>query len=231
MTNAETADVLPPEPGYDLAAAWYDYWHWSEFWRRNEVPIVRPLLRSGPRGLALDAGSGTGLYRFALQAAGHDTVCIDISRRMLDVQAAKQRGDQARLVHGDIQHMPSDWHETFGSVVCARVLSHIQDYRTALCSLGGVLRKGGRMILTDVDPHHPYAHVTVKKGVVYSKIRVFKHSHSGISAGLEGAGFHVVKLQRYRLADLLWKPDHALFPQIHGAPDTDIFFVCEAVKC
>jgi ubiquinone/menaquinone biosynthesis C-methylase UbiE len=131
--------VLPPEEGYDLASSWYDNWHWTKFWLRNELPITTALFERLPIGNALDAGSGTGLYRFALEARGHRTVGIDISKKMLEVQARKETRAEhqanLQLVHGDIQGMPVAWSAAFDHVCCARVLSHIDDYELAIKEL------------------------------------------------------------------------------------------------
>lgn len=220
--------TLPAEEGYDRASAWYDNWHWTKFWQRNELPITAEILDRLPVGDALDAGSGTGAYRFALETRGHQTVALDISRKMLEVQEEKGgliRAVRQTLVHGDIQAMPSSWSEAFDCICCARVLSHVDDCGVAIKELSRVLKPGGRLIITDVDPGHPYTRVTVKNGIVYSRIRVFKHSHSELAGSMCASGLQIQTFRQMGLRDLLWKPDREQFPQIYSAQNAAIFYI------
>lgn len=229
-----TDRVLSPKEGYDMAASWYDTWHWTEFWKRNELPLVGSLLDRLAPGDALDAGSGTGTYRFQLEARGHKTVALDISSKMLDVQAEKGsmigRSIKATLVNGDIQAMPADWSEAFHCVVCARVLSHIKNFRRSIRELSRVLKEGGHVIITDVDPNHPYTHVKISNGSIHSVIRAFKHDPRQLASAFAPAGLRIKMFRRFALHDLLWLPRRERFAKVYREPGTPIFFICDLVK-
>ncbi len=226
--------ILRPQEGYDLASPWYDTWHWTEFWKRNELPITTTMLGRIPSGSALDAGSGTGVYRFQLEGMGHKTTAIDISSKMLDIQARKEglpgHYANAALIHGDIRHMPMDWNKAFNCIVCARVLSHIEDYRLAIKELNRVLKDNGRVIITDVDPCHPYSCVTIKNGSIHSRIGIFKHTHHELADAFFAHGLCVHSFKRYYLDDLMWPPTADRFSQIYGTPKAAIFYIYELVK-
>lgn len=225
---------LPPQEGYDLAAPWYDSWHWTQLWQRNEMPLVAAIFERLTPGQVLDAGSGTGAYRFQLEARGHEVVALDISRKMLAVQALKERFSVAdvkgRLVNGDIRAMPEEWSATFDYIVCARVLSHVENSFLAISELSRVLKKGGRLVITDVDPGHPYTHVKIRNGSLHSMIRVYKHDHQELKGAFAEAGLRIQMLRQVRLDELVWQPPREAFAKIYRAPEKPIFFVCELAK-
>jgi len=227
-------DVLSPKDGYDIAAPWYDKWHWTQFWKYNELPMVGNLLNKLTPGRILDAGTGTGAYRFQLEDRGHEIVGLDISTKMLEIQAKKERfvshTTSVKLLNGDIQHMPFGWSETFDCIICARVLSHIEDALTTIREFSRVLKKEGRLILTDVDPAHPYEHVKISNGSIHSIIRAFKHDHSELTAFFASAHLRIELFRRFALQDLYWLPPKDRFAKIYCAPKRPIFFICELIK-
>ncbi len=229
-----TEKLLSPREGYDLAAPYYDSWYWTEFWKHNEMPLVTAILnRLTPRD-ALDAGSGTGAYRFQLEARGSNTMAIDVSGKMLEVQARKgmTAGPQAkaRLVVGDIKAMPPEWSERFDCAICARVLAHIDNCLLAVRELGRVVKQGGRLIITDIDPEHEYRHVRISNGSIRSLIQVFKHDHHELKAVFEASGLRIKSFRRLILGDLLWLPPEDKFAKIYRSPRTPIFFIYDLIK-
>lgn len=226
--------ILQPIEGYDLAAPWYDNWHWTEFWKRNEVPMVGALLDSLVIGHALDVGSGTGTYRFQFEKRGCDTVAIDISSKMLEIQVRKERsiGGQLRgtLVNGDVRAMPKEWTGAFDCMVCARVISHLEEYGLAIREMSRVLRKGGRLIVTDVSPEHPYSHVKISNGSIHSIIRAFKHDLGEMADTFQASGLKILTFKQFGLRDLNWLPPRNKFAKIYLKPDTPIFFLFDVKK-
>jgi ubiquinone/menaquinone biosynthesis C-methylase UbiE len=138
---------------YDLAAANYDSWPWQEYWRNHEYPVLVEWLCLG-RGPVLDLGTGTGLYLRPLVEAGMWSVGLDISGAMLE-QAAAQSQVLLPLVQGDARSLPFA-KSTFAQVLAARVLSQIDDLDALLCEASRVIERGGALLLSDLDPNHPY---------------------------------------------------------------------------
>jgi len=232
--TTRTYGLLPAKEGYDLAAPWYDKWHWTEFWKRNELPLVGTLLDDLTPARVLDAGSGTGAYRFELEARGHQIVAIDISSKMLGIQAQKARffshDNTTKLFNGDIQDMPAEWSESFNYIVCARVLSHIANPLVPIREFSRVLKRGGRLIITDVDPSHPYKHVKISNGSVHSMIRAFKHGRHELEACFSAAYLRIEMFKRVALRDLSWLPSQDTFAKIYYASEQPIFFICVLTK-
>ncbi len=119
----------------------------EHFWFRARalllMRIMRPWLRPGMH--VLDAGCGTGLLLAGLpgnlQLAG-----LDISARALE--HAARRLPQADLRQGALpQAMPFE-QESQDLVLLTDVLEHIADDAGTLSALHGVLKPGGRLVLT-----------------------------------------------------------------------------------
>ena len=226
--------LLSPKEGYDLAAPYYDSWYWTEFWKHNELPPVAAILNRLTPGKALDAGSGTGAYRFQLEALGYNTVGIDISSKMLEVQVIKEKTTSpqstARLITGDIKAMPSGWSERFDCVICTRGVAHIDDCPLAIRELSRVTKKGGNLIITDIDPEHHYTHVRISNGSIHSLIQVFKHDHRELASAFAESGLRIQMFRRFILHDLLWYPPEDKFAKIYRTPRTPIFFIYYITK-
>lgn len=119
----------------------------EHFWFRARalllLRIMEPWLKPGLR--VLDAGCGTGLLLAGLprdlQLAG-----LDISTRALE--HAARRLPMADLRQGALpQAMPFE-RESQDLVLLTDVLEHIPDDAGTLRSLHGVLKPGGRLVLT-----------------------------------------------------------------------------------
>lgn len=221
--------VLSPQEGYDRAATIYDRWHWTEFWRRNERPIVAAWLHGLVPGLALDAGSGTGNYRSELEARGHICIAVDLSLEMLRVQGRKNKHHHGMtrcdLSQGDLRCLPFT-SSIFDHVLCTRVLSHIERLEAALSELARVVRPKGSLLLTDVHPSHPYEHVTIRNSFRVA-IQIHKHAITDlIDAATASGRFRMLWIREYCLQDLAWKPPPQRFQKIYDSPNTPIFYVC-----
>src|SRR5215213_7312529 len=86
---ASPGAVLDPITAYNFAAAFYESWHWSGFWRTYEAPLVQQWLKSLPAGVGLDAGSGTGVYLPSILSSGHTCIALDASSAMLQLGQRK----------------------------------------------------------------------------------------------------------------------------------------------
>ena len=156
---------------YDLAAAGYDQRPWQEFWRLNEFPVLIDWLRLG-RGPILDAGAGTGLYVKALVQAGTWAVGLDISSAMLQ-QATDHSRVPLCLVQGDARKLPFA-SGSFGQVLFARVLSQIDDLSSLLSESARVLKRSGSLLLSDLDPDHPYMRTELPVGDGKIPVQTYK---------------------------------------------------------
>jgi|GEM_PF-2804103 len=202
--------TLGPRAAYNLIANQYDAWHWQEFWRRNEVPLVLRYLER-LRGLrtALDIGTGTGLYAGLLASRDVRVVGMDLSEKMLSV-ARKRLQDGVHLIQGDAIAVPVA-RESFDVVIAARVFSHVSDISRALAEAARVLRDGGHFIMTDVDPSHDYraTRIAIGKRVVY--IDTYKWTAEQIISFAEDVGFTLKKMRRLTANNLQWLPDSPSF--------------------
>jgi ubiquinone/menaquinone biosynthesis C-methylase UbiE len=124
------------------------------------------IRRLNPRqgDLILDAGCGTGLTIRGYFRAGIRVVGLDLSRKSLDVCAAKRRDPGILLVRGDLAALPfSDG--VFDKVLCANAIQHLPSQRlrrTCVQELTRVLRPGGNLVIST----HNFSLVKRKQGWV-----------------------------------------------------------------
>lgn len=221
----EVIPVLLPREGYDRAAPIYDQWHWTRFWRKNELPLVARWLDELSPGLALDAGSGVGTYSEQLERRGHTCVALDLSMAMLREATCRGRLRPGDQVEADIQSLPfSD--SSFDHLLCTRVLSHVDRLEEVASEFARVTRPEGRLVISDVHPEHPYDHVTVSNGFKV-RIRVYKHPVQSLLRAFSGCnGFAIDSFNEYRLCDLNWQPPTDEFRKIYEHPELPIFYIC-----
>lgn len=149
---------LDPETAYDLAASNYDAWSWQSFWRRAEAPVVENLIRATAaadetKKTFLDVGCGTGFYAERLAPYFEAVSGVDPASKMLDT--ARSRLPSGRFIKGHITSLPF-FDRSFDVVLCARVLSHVDEIELALNETIRVMRPGGLLVITNVDAGHAY---------------------------------------------------------------------------
>ncbi len=117
-----------------------------------EQETVHELLSELPaRSSVLDAGCGTGRHTGFLVENGHDVVGIDSSPEMLAI--AKAKVPAAAFELADLERIPlAD--DCFDAAVCGLVLSHARDIQPAIAELARVVRRGGRLVISNP---HPFA--------------------------------------------------------------------------
>jgi ubiquinone/menaquinone biosynthesis C-methylase UbiE len=227
MPHDNALAALPPREGYDRAAAAYDKWYWTEFWRRNEAPLVRKWLQ-GRTGLGLDAGTGTGNYHrltagAAAGAAGQRAIGLDISAAMLR-EGLADRASAARLIQGDARWLPFRA-DTFDWILCARMLSHVQSARDVLSEFARVAKAGARMLISDVHPSHPYERVSIATANGTVAIQVYKHAMATLLSEIDAiAGLELEDMREYRVPDLTWVPPAERFEKIFRDPQVPVFY-------
>jgi ubiquinone/menaquinone biosynthesis C-methylase UbiE len=193
VAQALVRPLCPPANAYDLAAPYYDEWKWQTFWRRVEWPtIVRRIDEwaaiSGPPRLA-DLGCGTGWYLAKLESHCSSVVGLDISLAML-AQAGSRLPD-VELLQGDVRDLPFGY-ESFDIVLSTRVLSHVDAIDIALSEIVRITRKGGLIILSDVDAQHDYRATRLPTGSGQVQVETFKHTRATIGALLQPQGTQLI---------------------------------------
>lgn len=107
---------MKPDKYYGERASNYDKdRQGTRYWQR-EQEAIDALVRTGP---VLDIPVGTARFGEIYEAKGLEWVGMDISTDMLSV--ARKKFPKAKLMQGDILHMPFKDKE-FGTVVCNRLL-------------------------------------------------------------------------------------------------------------
>lgn len=227
--------VFQPRAGYDLAASYYDSWKWQKIWRELEWPHVDSFfteigMMSGGVSSILDVGTGTGNYlQHAIDQFHISNCCgLDVSDKMLDIAERKLKS-RAELALGDVRDLPySDG--AFDTVVMCRVASHIPQIALAATEIRRVLRCGGFLIVSDIDPRHPYQCTRIPYGSNKISIATFKHTVEEWACMLVALGFRI-HLRQVIWSDLLDRVSGIDLPtSLASRPPHPVSFVLGAQK-
>jgi ubiquinone/menaquinone biosynthesis C-methylase UbiE len=225
--NANAAGkLLEPGEGYDLIASFYEQWRWSSFWRDNEAPIIVEWLQKLRPGVGLDAGSGTGPYLAAAVRCGHRCVALDVSEKMLALNATRMSGStpSVQYVQGNVTSLPFD-DDTFDWILCSRVLSHVRDIEPPLREFARALKRGGEILISDVHPEHPYTNVTIPGRDREVPIKTYKHPLNATEEVIRRIRGLKLRLDQYHLRDLRAKPSVTDFGKLYRDANAPVFYV------
>lgn len=160
----------------------YDRWRW-----------VQRFAEPGP-ARTLDAGSGNGAFAMFAASIGNRATALSYSA---DDQARAERRARAAGLH-DIAFPVGDLRELdrlaaglgqFDQVFCLEVIEHILDDRKLLRDLAGVIRPGGRLLLTTpAKGHRPFVGETISAIEDGHHVRV-GYEPAELEALLSEAGF------------------------------------------
>jgi ubiquinone/menaquinone biosynthesis C-methylase UbiE len=114
-----------------------------------EESVVPALLAESPPGRALDAACGTGRHAARLVELGHDVVGVDETEAMLAL--ARTRVPAATFQVGSLTALPLEDGEV-DLAVCSLALTHLAELGPAVAELSRVVRRAGRMVVSDVHP-------------------------------------------------------------------------------
>jgi demethylmenaquinone methyltransferase/2-methoxy-6-polyprenyl-1,4-benzoquinol methylase len=115
-------------------------------WKRRLIEAAR--VGHGCR--ILDLATGTGDLAFLAAARGASVVGLDITWRMLELAAAKRRGDAPGFVRADMLELPfAD--ESFDVITTGYGIRNVPDLGGALDEIARVVRPGGRFVSLDFD--------------------------------------------------------------------------------
>ncbi|MEN9643467.1 MAG: hypothetical protein RL238_136 [Actinomycetota bacterium] len=113
---------------------------------------VAPLLPSGPLDV-VEVGCGQGGFGARL-ARHHRYVGVEPDRQSFEVAQARVTPQGGRVLHGDRTALPAD--ARFDLLVSFEVIEHIDDDEHELAAWTGLLRPGGRMVLSTPAWQHRY---------------------------------------------------------------------------
>lgn len=143
--------------------------------RRKMQPPLLVIKRSGIKeGMkVLEIGCGSGAFTpYIARAVGKKGIVysLDIQQKMLDrlykkLQKDKNKGiDNVKLILGNAYNLPFE-EKSIDIVIFITVLQEIPDKTKALIEARRVLKKNGKLAITEllVDPDYPLLRTTIKQ--------------------------------------------------------------------
>ena len=103
--------------------------------------------------MAADIGAGTGYVTEALLRHGLDVIAIDRSPKMLE-KVLKKFSSSHHFTYrvGESNQLPLG-NETVDYAFANMYLHHVESPETAIKEMARILKKGGRLVVTDLDEH------------------------------------------------------------------------------
>lgn len=149
-------------PGYKEIGVVEGYDKWALTYDKDSNPLIKveekitsDLMGNVKGQRVLDLGCGTGRYCALLAEQGASVVGIDPSPVMIE-EARKKVNERCQFeLHqgtlGDIQ-FPD---EHFDLIVSALTFSHIPELEPVFKEMVRILKKGGRIVISDFHPYWP----------------------------------------------------------------------------
>lgn len=104
--------------------------------------------------LAADIGAGTGFMTEGLLEADINVIAVDQSAEMLKLLNDKYRSTlRLKCIQGDSDALPLDA-ESVDYVFANMFLHHVNDPSLAIREMFRILKKGGKLVITDLDKHN-----------------------------------------------------------------------------
>lgn len=101
---------------------------------------------------AADVGAGTGFVTEELLKRGLRVIALDQSQEMLDVLRQKLSGAEITCLQADAFALPLE-SESVDAVMANMFLHHVEYPQKALAEMARILKKGGRLVIADLDSH------------------------------------------------------------------------------
>jgi ubiquinone/menaquinone biosynthesis C-methylase UbiE len=177
LSSLISIDRYDVDAGYALWAARYDGPNPAI---ETEEPVFGELVARSSPGVALDAACGTGRHSAILSSMGWDVIGVDATDAMLERARVKVPG--AVFHSGRLEALPVET-GSVDLVVCGLALTHVEDLGPVFAEFSRVVRPGGRVITTDMNPM-----MTSTGGMAAFPIR---DTRPDIAAG-EAASIHYV---------------------------------------
>jgi 2-polyprenyl-3-methyl-5-hydroxy-6-metoxy-1,4-benzoquinol methylase len=105
------------------------------------------VIRRANEDRILEIGAGTGRFTEALISNCQNLVAVDVSSKMLDILRNKIDSSKLEIHNLDLFNLPRLVHYgKFDSVICMRVLPHVEDIEEALRIISIAASEGGNVI-------------------------------------------------------------------------------------
>lgn len=139
--------------------------------------------------LAVDMGAGTGFVTTGLIDAGAQVIAVDQSPAMLETMKENfPDTDKIDYRIGDAENLPAD-NNRVDYVFANMYLHHVENPATAIREMSRILKKGGKLIITDLDEHQHQWLRTEQ----FDRWLGFKHED--IQQWFEGAGLTNISIE------------------------------------
>jgi SAM-dependent methyltransferase len=151
----------------------FDRW----LWLQSHLP--------SPPASLIDVGCGNGWLAVNCSRLGYRTLGIGWDGP--DLQKARKRaaelGSEARFEVQDIRTLSArdEFKESFDIATCFETIEHILDDAKVMQSLAGVLRHGGRLVLT--TPSYDYVPMDAGDAGPFSEVEDGRHVRKGYTSG------------------------------------------------
>ena len=142
---------------YDEVAHVYDERYKDAYKPEGLVAVLSELARETGAERILEVGCGTGHLLAGLQNVTARMYGMDLSHGMLQKARARAgaradaRAGRFHLVRGDVGRYPFP-EKTFDMIVCVNALHHFRDPPAFVHNVPGLLRQGGALSVTGMDP-------------------------------------------------------------------------------
>ncbi len=163
--------------------------------RREEeagvLAVLDPFL--DPSHEAADIGAGPGHYTLLLARRCASVVAVDANpsmRAYLRDRLVDEGVTNARVMAGRLPEQPP-LDSQVDVVVCIGVLQYVQELHTAIASLAGIVRPGGRVIFS-VTPATRSARGYARQELLLGHRRVWLRTDSEVRAATDTAGLRLV---------------------------------------
>ncbi|MFB0565721.1 MAG: class I SAM-dependent methyltransferase [Candidatus Aminicenantaceae bacterium] len=126
----------------------------KEFFPDNvrDVAFSKANIQRGK--IAADIGAGTGFITEALIHKGLKVIAVDQSAEMIEVMKNKFKDtEQVDYRIGESENLPLE-DESIDYVFSNMYLHHVESPPEAIKEMVRVLKKGGKLIITDLDEHN-----------------------------------------------------------------------------
>ncbi len=226
--NGADEDVLSVEEGYQ---------HWSKSYATGNgvIAVERELtslnleFHNFNNKSVLDFGCGIGHYTQKLLSFNANVIAIDANKFMLEefYKGISTKSPQCQIIHGGVEALTKIPLNSLDAVIACLVIDHLADSQLeAFFRLSfGILKKGGSIYITDVNPYfeilsHRYAKFVDQDGIE-SRIMVEPHPIPEVIERIAGAGFQRLQVTEGKVSckeALKWVDLHGIegFPLIIG---------------
>lgn len=143
----------------------YDQWFTTPIGslvKKYESELMLDLLKPTPEEVILDAGCGTGVFTRDILSSGAQVIGLDISLPMLRRAREKSGGRPFYPILGDISNLPFE-EDAFDKVVSITAIEFIKDAKGAVDELFRVARKGGIIVVANLNSLSPWASRRAKR--------------------------------------------------------------------